>query len=51
MAELARVGVVQAMSLTHKWTIPLPEGAEEEEKVDKYEDALAPISSSCPAVK
>ena len=41
MAELARVGVVQAMSLTHKWDDPLAQKVrEEEEKVDKYEDAL-----------
>ncbi len=41
MAELARVGVVQAMSLTHKWDASLAQKVrEEEEKVDKYEDAL-----------
>ena len=41
MAELARVGVVQAMSLTHKWDDALAQKVrEEEEKVDKYEDAL-----------
>ena len=41
MAELARVGVVQAMSLTHKWDDFLAQKVrEEEEKVDKYEDAL-----------
>ena len=41
MAELARVGVVQAMSLTHKWDDSLAQKVrEEEEKVDKYEDAL-----------
>ena len=43
MAELARVGVVQAMSLTHKWDDSLAQKVrEEEEKVDKYEDALGP---------
>ena len=52
MAELARVGVVQAMSLTHKWDDSLAQKVrEEEKKVDKYEDALGTISSSCPAVK
>ena len=41
MAELARVGVMQAMSLTHKWDDSLAQKVrEEEEKVDKYEDAL-----------
>ena len=41
MAELARVGVVQAMSLTHKWDDSLAQKVrEEEKKVDKYEDAL-----------
>ena len=41
MAELARVGVVQAMSLTHKWDASLAQKVrDEEEKVDKYEDAL-----------
>lgn len=41
MAELARVGVVQAMSLTHKWDDSLAQKVrDEEEKVDKYEDAL-----------
>ena len=41
MAELARVGVVQAMSLTHKWDDFLAQKVrDEEEKVDKYEDAL-----------
>ena len=36
-----RVGVVQAMSLTHKWDDSLAQKVrEEEEKVDKYEDAL-----------
>ena len=41
MAELARVGVFQAMSLTHKWDDTLAEKVKEEEsKVDKYEDAL-----------
>ena len=41
MAELARVGVVQAMSLTHKWDDALAQKVrDEEEKVDQYEDAL-----------
>ena len=41
MAELARVGVFQAMSLTHKWDDTLAEKVKEEEsKVDQYEDAL-----------
>ena len=41
MAELARVGVVQAMSLTNKWDEALAAKVrEEEEKVDHYEDAL-----------
>ena len=41
MAELARVGVMQAMSLTHDWNDTLAQKVrEEEEKVDKYEDAL-----------
>ena len=41
MAELARVGVIQAMSLTHKWDDELAKKVrEEEERVDHYEDAL-----------
>ena len=41
MAELARVGVLQAMSLTHHWDDALAEKVKEEEsKVDHYEDAL-----------
>ena len=41
MAELARVGVLQAMSLTHHWDDTLAEKVKEEEsKVDHYEDAL-----------
>ena len=41
MAELARVGVLQAMSLTHSWNEELARKvAEEEKKVDKYEDAI-----------
>ncbi len=41
MAELARVGVLQAMSLTHKWDDALAQKVRDEEaKVDHYEDAL-----------
>mgnify|MGYP004585202121 FL=1 len=41
MAELARVGVVQAMSLTHQWDDALAQKVRDEEaKVDQYEDAL-----------
>ena len=41
MAELARVGVFQSMSLTHHWDDALAEKVKEEEsKVDHYEDAL-----------
>ena len=41
MAELARTGVIQAMSLTHKWDDALAQKVrDEEEKVDHYEDAL-----------
>ena len=41
MAELARVGVVQAMSLTHQWDDTLAQKVRDEEaKVDQYEDAL-----------
>ena len=41
MAELARVGVIQAMSLTHTWNDELAQKVREEEtKVDQYEDAL-----------
>ena len=41
MAELARVGVVQAMSLTHTWDDSLAQKVRnEEQKVDQYEDAL-----------
>ena len=51
MAELARVGVMQAMSLTHDWNDTLAQKVREEEtQVDRYEDALGTISSSFPAV-
>ena len=41
MAELARVGVVQAMSLTHTWNEELAQKVRDEEcQVDRYEDAL-----------
>ena len=41
MAELARVGVMQAMSLTHTWDDTLAQKVRDEEsKVDQYEDAL-----------
>ena len=41
MAELARVGVVQAMSLTHEWSDELAQKVRDEEcRVDRYEDAL-----------
>ena len=41
MAELARVGVVQAMSLTHQWNDALAQKVRDEEStVDRYEDAL-----------
>ena len=41
MAELARVGVVQAMSLTHQWDDTLAQKVRDQEaKVDQYEDAL-----------
>lgn len=41
MAELARVGVLQAMSLTHNWNEELARKvAEQEKQVDRYEDAL-----------
>ena len=41
MAELARVGVMQAMSLTHEWNDALAQKVREEEtQVDRYEDAL-----------
>ena len=41
MAELARVGVIQAMSLTHTWNDELAQKVRDEEtKVDQYEDAL-----------
>lgn len=41
MAELARVGVMQAMSLTHNWDDALAKKVrEQEQKVDDYEDAL-----------
>ncbi len=41
MAELARTGVLQAMSLTHKWDAELARKVIEQEKqVDRYEDAL-----------
>lgn len=40
MAELARVGVMQAMSLTHEWNDTLAQKVREEEtQVDRYEDA------------
>ena len=52
MAELARVGVVQAMSLTHKWMIPLPRRCGRKRKRwTNMRMHWAPISSSCPAVK
>ena len=41
MAELARVGVVQAMALTHQWNDELAQKVRDEEStVDRYEDAL-----------
>ena len=41
MAELARVGVMQAMSLTHQWNDELAQKVRDEEStVDRYEDAL-----------
>ena len=41
MAELARVGVMQAMSLTHEWNDELAQKVRDEEcRVDRYEDAL-----------
>lgn len=41
MAELARAGVMQAMSLTHSWDESLAKKVrEQEQKVDDYEDAL-----------
>lgn len=41
MAELARAGVMQAMSLTHTWDDALAKKVrEQEQKVDDYEDAL-----------
>src|SRR5699024_10390173 len=41
MAETARIGVLQAMSLTRKWDATLAQKVKEEEKqVDNYEDAL-----------
>ncbi len=41
MAELARKGVMQAMSLTHQWDDALAQKVREEEStVDRYEDAL-----------
>ncbi|MGN0661639.1 MAG: Na/Pi cotransporter family protein [Faecalibacterium sp.] len=41
MAELARIGVVQAMSLTHTWDDALAEKVRaQESEVDRYEDAL-----------
>ncbi len=41
MAELARQGVVQAMSLTHNWNDELAQKVmDAEEQVDQYEDAL-----------
>ena len=52
MAELARVGVMQAMSLTHTWDDTLAQKVRDEEsKVDQYEDALGTylvkLSSRC----
>ena len=41
MAELARSGVLQAMSLTHRWDADLAKKVKEQEKqVDRSEDAL-----------
>ena len=41
MAELARVGVMQAMSLSHEWNDELAQKVREQEcTVDRYEDAL-----------
>ena len=41
MAEMARSGVLQAMSLTHRWDADLAQKVREQEKqVDRYEDAL-----------
>ena len=41
MAELARVGVLQAMSLTHQWDDALAQKVRDAEcEVDRYEDAL-----------
>ena len=41
MAETARTGVLQSMSLTRKWDAALAQKVKEEEKqVDRYEDAL-----------
>ncbi len=41
MAELARTGVMQAMSLTHTWDEDLAQKVlEEEQQSDRYEDAL-----------
>ena len=52
MAELARVGVVQAMSLTHKWDDSLPRRCGRKRKRwTNMRMHWAPISSSCPAVK
>ena len=41
MAEMARSGILQAMSLTHRWDADLAQKVREQEKqVDRYEDAL-----------
>src|SRR5699024_8557488 len=41
MAETARTGVIQAMSLTHRWDEELAKKVREQEKqVDRTEDAL-----------
>ncbi|MGN0708141.1 MAG: Na/Pi cotransporter family protein [Faecalibacterium sp.] len=52
MAELARVGVIQAMSLTHTWDEAIAQKVREQEcEVDRYEDMLGTYLvklSSCP---
>ena len=52
MAELARAGVIQAMSLTHTWDDTIAQKVREQEcEVDRYEDALGTYLvklSSCP---
>ena len=41
MAETARIGVLQSMSLTRKWDASMAQKVRDEEKqVDRYEDAL-----------